>query len=95
MIHIEGDWYIMVDEMCYTLQKKVGTRIDKETGKEITVWSDPRYYSTLYKAVEGYFRARTVELLSHREIELKTALEELLGLNKHIDELLKEILREE
>ena len=95
MIHIEGDWYILVDELCYTLQKKIGKRIDKETGEEKDVWSDARYYSTLYKAIQGYFRARTVEFLYHRVIELKTALEELLRLNKHIDELLKEILREE
>lgn len=95
MIHIEDDWYILVDEMCYALQKKLGTRIDKQTGKEVTVWSDPRYYSSLYKALQGYLKVRTVEILKGREIELRTALSELYGYYTRIEDLLKEILKDE
>ena len=82
MIHIEGDWYILVDESCYVLQRN---------------GENKGFYSTLYKAVQGYVKYLTIETLSDKEISLTEALNLLQMRMRDTHEKLaelKEILHE-
>lgn len=82
MIHIEGDWYILVDDSCYVLQK------DGE---------NKGFYSTLYKALQGYVKYQTIEVLSDKQITLTEAVNllhrHLSGTHEEMAKL-KEILHE-
>lgn len=94
MIHIESNWYIDADKYGFVLQKYNGTRTDKD-GKEIEVWTDQKYYSTLKKALAGYFRVKSRNFVSSEDREIKDAIKEL---DKHytaLENKLNDMLREE
>ena len=93
MIHVENDWYVDVDKYCYVLAKYNGTRLDKD-GKEVEVWTDQKYYATLKKALAGYFKIKTKELLSQKDYEIWDAIKmlenKLADVEKKIDLILRE-----
>lgn len=94
MIHIENDWYIAVEDCCYTLQQYYRTFIDKRDGKEKVEYTNQRYYPTLTAAVLAYYRVKTVEALIDKDLELYDALALVAETNRSIEDKLKEVLRE-
>jgi len=94
MIHIEKDWYIEPDKYCYVLGRYLGKRMDKNN-KEVDVWSDQKYYATLKKALAGYFKIKTKELLSQKDYEIWGAVKMLEKEMNTLEEKLNNILKEE
>ena len=92
MIHIDKDWYIEVEDGCFTLQKYARTYTDKQ-GVERNEYTNQRYYATLKQAVLAYYKAQTVEVLRERDLELADALNELTDAYKSIENRLSEIIR--
>ena len=87
MIQIDTHWRILVDESCYVLQAQT----------DETEWENKGFYSTLYKALQGYVKYQTIEVLSDKQITLTEAVTLLEGqMNTTHRELakLKEILHE-
>ena len=94
MIHIDGDWYIEVEEDCYTLKRLCGTRKDKK-GNEVADYDSHTYHATLINTVRAYLRKKTAETLRGGEWELTEALKRLTEEFERVDDRLKEILHED
>jgi len=84
MIHVEGDWYISVDQYSYTLMKRTGTNKKGEP-----TYDNLRYFRSLREAVLGYVRISASDLLSRDEMALSEALRRLQAHFSRIDELLR------
>ena len=87
MIQIDTHWRILVDESCYVLQAQT----------DETEWENKGFYSTLYKALQGYVKYQTIEVLSDKQITLTEAVNllhrHLSGTHEEMAKL-KEILHE-
>lgn len=94
MIHIEKDWYIDSDKYCYVLGRYLGKKESKD-GKEVEVWADQKYYATLKKALAGYYRIKTKELLSEKDLEIYDAIKMLEKELNKIETLLINILKDD
>ena len=84
MIHIDGDWYIDIDDYTYNLQQYAGTTVDKD-GKERTVWKNISYHSSLANALYHY-EIRMIRESLKPDMELDEAI-------KHIDNQFNELER--
>ena len=91
MIHVEGDWYIDVDNNCFTLGKRYEST-DKK-GNPTYVLRNCTYHSDLKKAVYAYFEVKEKEVLIGRDIEITDALKIVAMTYSKLSEMLEKVFK--
>lgn len=94
MIHINGGWYIDVDEHSYNLQQFAGYRTDKD-GKEQKQWKNITYHATLDGAMIQFQRNQIREALAEKDMELSEAIEIVQTFNYMLKETVAKVLKME
>lgn len=91
MIHLSDGYAISVDSRCYTVGIPRSQTIDnKKTGetKETTIMTDAKYYTSLDKALVGWWQTMRNKELSNFDGSLDEAIEVI----KKQDEKIKNII---
>lgn len=88
MIHIVDDYYIGVDEICYTVyQKKKAVR----GGEQTEVVKPIHYFGTFDKAVMDVAELYRKRKLADLDGELREAIESLKTVNNELRDLLQAV----
>lgn len=79
MIDLKNGWKIDTYDGGYVAANKFSTQVDKKTGKERTLPSNPSYFSTLSNALSFAFAQSVKEKLgSHRkDIDMEKAVQDI------------------
>lgn len=89
MIHVEGDWYIDVDNNCFTLGKRYEST-DKK-GNKVYVLSKCTYHRDLKQAVYAYFDVKEKEVLKGKDLEIVDALKIVADTYLKLSEMLEQV----
>lgn len=88
MIRVDNDYYIDVDEQCYTV--KIDTHKTDKKGNEIYVIVG--YYKNLQNAIKGVIDYQNKKKLKSENYDLKEALKIVLDNNTRFEKLLKSVV---
>ena len=88
MIRVDNDYYIDVDEQCYTV--KIDTHKTDKKGNEVYVIVG--YYKNLQNAIKGVIDYQNKKKLKSENYDLKEALKIVLDNNTRFEKLLKSVL---
>ena len=84
MIRVDNDYYIDVDEQCYTV--KIDTHKTDKKGNEVYVIVG--YYKNLQNAIKGVIDYQNKKKLKSENYDLKEALKMVLDNNTRFEKLL-------
>lgn len=88
MIRVDNDYYIDVDEQCYTV--KIDTHKTDKKGNEVYVIVG--YYKNLQNAIKGVIDYQNKKKLKSENYDLKEALKIVLDNNTRFEKLLKSVV---
>lgn len=91
MIKIDDEYVLNAYEHGYILQKKTTVHDTESKNYGKTILTNPKYYTTLESALNGYIQAKTRKYIStEAEQSLSELLQEVKGLQQHIEKISKE-----
>lgn len=95
MITLFDDWVVVIDDMSYMLARIVGTKINKNTGRESTRYKSYGYFRDLRGALKAFSEELIRKNLRERVSTLSEALEIIKDSNARVEELLSEVVQSE
>lgn len=90
MIKIDDEYVLNAYEHGYILQKKSTIQDTESQNYGKTIYTNPKYYTTLESALNGYVQAKTRKYISKEaEQSLEELIQEVKGLQQHIEKISK------
>lgn len=90
MIKLENNWEIESTPSCYVLRQFSGTRIDKKTGEEITVYKNETYHEDLLHSLARYKKRLQEEYVSSGTKTIDEVINFLTNQETIFEKLLKQ-----
>lgn len=88
MIKVDENYYIDVDDNCYSVK----IDMHKQDKKGAQIYTTEGYYGSLEGALKGVIKSMNKRKFSSSDFELKEALKIVQQNNNRFEELLREVL---